>query len=255
MNKSIKHAVEMSAFLGIEFMIDQFLGGMYAPTINQLGINFFLYNFHVNNFISLYEKDKSSFYGYITQSEDMIRDFIRLISYFKKYKEIYFKEDRFFIKDYKTKSGKTKDEIDSDTLQISFIDQNNVSVFMDVLRVLHWQDNSNKKEYKPANKLAEEMLKRAEELKAKIKRKTKDEDSEGGLLEIMSSICARHPSINQTNIKDLNYYQIIDQFYRLLMIDEFGMMSNAWSSGVLDEKGIKEMSNKHYTKKIKLGKE
>ncbi len=123
---------------------------------------------------------------------------------------------------------------------------------MDTIRILHWHDGSSVKDYKPANKIAEEMMKKAAKLKAEIKKKLNKDNTDSGFLEIMSAICARHPSINQLNIKDLNYYQILDQFYRLQMIDEFGMKVNAWSFGNLDEKGIKSISEKHYTKKIKL---
>lgn len=252
MNNNTKYAIETSAFLGLEFVINQFLGTMFCPTLNQLGANFFLYNFYVNDIITNYETNKEDFYNIITSSDEKIGDFITLISYFKKYKEIYFKEDKFYIKDYTIIKQDDEEEIDKDSLVINFIDKSNVNIFMDTLRVLHWQDSSNSKEYKPANKIAEEMLKRAAKLKAEIKNKVKKNENESGFLEIMSSICARHPSINQLNIKDLNYYQIIDQFYRLQMIDEFGMKANAWSSGVLDEKGIKEMQKKHYTNKIKI---
>lgn len=252
MENSVKYAIETSAFLGLDITVDKFLGVMYCPTINQLGGNFFLYNFYVNDFIALYEKSKKDFYNTIISSEEMINNFILLISFFKKYKEIYFKDDSFFIKDYEVIIKDGKDEIDKDSLQISFIDKSNIDFFISTLRILHWQDSSGSKEYKPANKIAEEMIKRAAKLKAEIKEKISKDENKSGFLEIMSSICARHPSINQLNIKELSYYQIIDQFYRLQMIDEFGMKANAWSAGVLDEKGVKEMQKKHYTNKIKI---
>lgn len=253
MNKNIKYAIEISAFLGLEFTIDQFLGTIFIPTLNQLGVNFFLYNYYVNDFIDVYEKDKENFYNNIISSESRINEFATLISFFKTYKDLYFKDNKFYIRDYKTIKQNDEEIIDKDSLVINFIDNTNIKFFMDGLKILHWHDSSDKKNYKPANKIAEEMMKRAEQLKAEIKKKlNKKDEVDSSFLEIMSAVCARHPSINQTNIKDLNYYQIIDQFYRLQMIDKYGMMANAWSFGVLDKDGVKEMTEKHYTKKIKL---
>jgi len=252
MENSTKYAIEISAFLGLDIILDRILGSVFCPTLNQLGINFFLYNYYVNDFISVYENDKDGFYDFITSSENSINDFATLISFFKKYKEIYFKDNKFFIKNYTTVKVEDEEVIDKESLIINYIDMTNIELFMDTIRILHWHDGSSVKDYKPANKIAEEMMKRAAKLKAEIKKKLNKDNTDSGFLEIMSAICARHPSINQLNIKDLNYYQIIDQFYRLQMIDKYGMMANAWSFGVLDKDGIKEMTEKHYTKKIKL---
>ena len=45
MNNNTKYAIETSAFLGLEFAINQFLGNMLCPTLNELGVSFFLYNY------------------------------------------------------------------------------------------------------------------------------------------------------------------------------------------------------------------
>lgn len=64
----------------------------------------------------------------------------------------------------------------------------------------------------------------------------------------MSSVCARHPSINQLNIHDLSYFQIIEQYMRLQKIDDYEVNMNALVSGTLGEEGRKKI--KHYSSKI-----
>jgi hypothetical protein len=126
----------------------------------------------------------------------------------------------------------------------NFIDEKNIGLFMEALRVLHHFDKKDD-DYKPLNKIAAEMMERARKLRKEVESKIKNKDGVG-FLEIMSTVSARHASINPTNIKQLNYYQIIDQYKRLLMID----MYLPCLYGNATEEYIKNNNVKHYSVKI-----
>ena len=95
------------------------------------------------------------------------------------------------------------------------------------------------------------MLKRLEIERQKTKEQLKGKKSNKnsiGLLEIISSIAARHPSINSINIKELNYFQLIDQFQRINKIDDWELNMKILASGYMSPENQKEI--KHYTAKI-----
>ena len=124
---------------------------------------------------------------------------------------------------------------------------------MDIVKIMHhFESDDYLDEY-----LVNKNNPKVQELIAKIKegrrrKKEAEKNSRGkdgiGLLEIVSSVCARHPSINPTNIKQLNYYQLIDQFKRLNLIDSYNLSTATLASGNLSEEGRKNI--KHYSEKV-----
>lgn len=248
LDENIKYLIELNASLNNRFVIDDSLGEMHCPTLNELRSDFSFYSYFTSKFLDLYEDNKDEFYKNITHDNKVTQEFCILISYYKENKNVYFDKGSFYVLNYKAKESEK--DIDEESIKINLINESNVDIFMGAISVLNWRSKGSK-EYKPANKIAEEMMKRADELKKKLK-KNKDNKKGIGMLEIISSVCARHPSLNLINIKELNYYQIIDQFHRLQMLDDYGMSANALSSGSLSEEGVKKMSEKHYTDEIKL---
>lgn len=227
MDEALKSYIKLNIFLGYSVYIDEEIGELYCPKIKEINIGLIYYIYMFNKFIDLYDEDKDSFFNNITKTEDIIREFMTFVSFFKKTENIYFKFNTFYF-------------------DKNCINNKNINLFMDTIKIMHHMDKKID-DYKPANKVAEEMLKRARKLRKEMQQKIKKKDGIG-FLEIMSSVCARHPSINQLNIHDLSYFQIIEQYMRLQKIDDYEVNMNALVSGTLGEEGRKKI--KHYSSKI-----
>jgi len=236
MDNNIKSYIKTNVFLGKTFLVDEKIGELYCPKISEVN-ELFLYNHYLNTFVDLYEDDKKIFFSKIISSEKLINEFMMLISYFKPKTQISFIKNIFFI----------EGTIENKNISTNYIDKNNFNIFMDSLKVMHYLDKDTDN-YKPANKIAQEMLERAKKLKKEIQEKVKKKDGIG-FLEIMSSVCARHNSINPLNINQLNYFQILEQYYRLLKVDNYEINMMAMTNGTLSEQGSKKI--KHYSTPIK----
>lgn len=249
-NKDTKQYMEISVFLDEELIIDDDIGIVKCPVVNDMQGGFLAYSYYNNMFLDEFEKLGDKFYNYVISNEETIEFFKLFLYYYKSNTIIQFKDNVFYILYSKNKTSTVPiHEQDSKDIEINFISENNVHLLMEFVSIVFWRDNS--VEQPKMSKAVEEHLKRANKLKAELKAQMKDKDGIG-VLEIMSSLCARHPSINLTNVKELNYYQILEQFHRLQMIDSYDRNSNAWGAGTLSEDGIKELIDKHYTKKIEV---
>lgn len=71
-----------------------------------------------------------------------------------------------------------------------------------------------------ANSIAKQMADKLKQLRNKYNKINNDEQIYD-YSDILSSVCAKHNSINLFNIGELTIYQTIDQFKRLNMIDKF----------------------------------
>ena len=117
---------------------------------------------------------------------------------------------------------------------------------MDAIKTMHHLDD-----YLDDIECKNETVKKMMEEMRLARKKTKEKLSQQngiGLLDIFSSLCARHPSINSINVKELNYYQLIDQFQRLCVIDNYNANIDALTFGNLSEEAKQKM--KHYTSKL-----
>jgi len=225
MDENLKHLIKYNAFYGHKIIIDENMGYLKCPTMNDLQENILLYIYLVNKYIELYEDNKNEFYEEVFLKEEYFREFISVFSFFVQIEEIQIKDDKLFINEK------------------NYIDKNNIKLFMEILRVLHHYDKKDD-DYKKS-KMVEEHMKRARKLKKELEAKIKNKDGVG-FLEISSTVCARHPSINPTNIGQLNYYQIVEQFKRLMKIDTY----TPCLYGNATEEYIKKNNVKHYSAKI-----
>jgi hypothetical protein len=226
MDDNIKSFIKTNAFLGFEIIVDENMGVFKCPKIDDLKENLVIYIHLINKLIDLYEDNKNNFYYTLFSDATLFKDFITILYFF------------FDIKELKLNDGKIVLSDDH------FISEANIGLFMETLRILHHFDKKDD-DYKPLNKIAAEMMERARKLRKEVEAKIKNKDGVG-FLEIMSTVSARHASINPTNIKQLNYYQIIDQYKRLLMID----MYLPCLYGNATEEYIKNNNVKHYSVKI-----
>ena len=92
--------------------------------------------------------------------------------------------------------------------------------FKDVMNILKQicgmqpDEEEDASQMKFKNKMAQKLFERMKQAK-KLEKKTKKHDPNLSLPNIISSVCARHPSINYTNVYQLTVYQLIDTFERL----------------------------------------
>lgn len=226
MDDNIKTFIKTNAFLGYRIIIDENMGYFQCPKIDDLKENLMTYIYFVNRFIELYEDDKNNFYINILSNEQNFQEFASMLYMFFDTKEIKFKDYKFYLNEN------------------NFMNESNVTIFMETLRILHHFDKKDD-DYLPLNKIAAEMIARARKLKKEMQAKIKQQDGVG-FLEIISTVSARHASINPTNIGQLNYFQILDQYKRLMMID----MYTPCLYGNATEEYIKNNKVRHYSLKF-----
>ena len=128
------------------------------------------------------------------------------------------------------------------------INRDNYDDLVNVLRLMYWVQEEKKEEYKPANKKAEEFIKKLEEKnKAYAKVKTKVGKS---LFDVISGVAWKAPNMNIFEIWDLTIYQLYDAYYRIDVIDEYDRFFTGVYSGAIDTKKV-DMKNYDWTKKLK----
>jgi hypothetical protein len=202
----VKEQVKTNALMGIEVLLGERLPPLKCPKIKDLDKQFFQYLYFTNSFISLYDERKEDLFFDLLSSEKAIGEFLYFVKFFYNFESFDFKNSTFFFdENYR-------------------ITHDNIGLFMDCVKVLHHKD-SKSDNYKFQNKLAEKFMERANKLKKEIEEKKRNlnvgKKNEIGLFEIISSVCARHPSINLLNVNELSYFQLIEQYQRLMRIDKY----------------------------------
>lgn len=225
----LRNYIKTNALNGVSMKLGNNLPSVKMPSIKDVGEDIFPYLFLFTKYIDLYDELKDDMYFEIVASENNILDFTILLRYFTDISNLTYRNSTFVY--------------DKDT----YITFDNISLFMQVIKVIHHRDKKSDY-YKHSNSLVDKMLERARKHKKEIaERKAKlnvDKDDDIGFSEITSTISARHPSINLLNIKELNYYQIIDQYKRLIQIDKY----NPVLVGNATEEYVKDL--KHYSSKL-----
>lgn len=224
MNETIKHIIKNNSFYGYKIIVDENMGYFRSPTMDDLEENIVFYISIIHQYIEIYEDDKENFYLTVFTDELHIQNFVYLLKFFFNIETLNYVDGKIYFND------------------VNYIDNDNIGIFMEALRIIHHLDKKSD-DYEPENEVAVEMIKRSRELKKEMEKKIKSKDGTG-FLEISSTICARHPSINPTNIGKMNYFQIIDQFKRLGMIDLY----SPCIYGNATEEYIKKID--HYSSKI-----
>jgi len=74
---------------------------------------------------------------------------------------------------------------------------------------------------KYANSIAQQMAEKMKKMREKYNKALNTEEQMYDYSDILSSVCAKHNSINPFNLGNLTVYQTIDQFKRLNMIEKF----------------------------------
>ena len=83
------------------------------------------------------------------------------------------------------------------------------------------------------------------ELKEK-KARYQNKKPESNINEVISAVCAKHPSINVLNVGELTIYQLFNQFQRLNAIDQYDININSMMHGAES----KDITLTHWSEKI-----
>ena len=206
MEEVMKAHVENCAEHGFDIILKNNLPTIIMPTIKSLKNNLFTYLNLFGNYITKYKAKYEDLYFDITKDSNSQMDFALFINFFINSEGLEYKNSTFKYADDK------------------YINIENFTLFMDTILILHHRYADDKSDYKPINDLARRMIEEAERRRRKIEEKIQESQTNtkgSGWRDIVSTVSARHPSINLLNINELNYFQIIDQYKRLLMIDKY----------------------------------
>jgi hypothetical protein len=123
-----------------------------------------------------------------------------------------------------------------------FIHIANFSFFIDLLKEQNCipQKPTNKRR-KPKNEAEKDMYRQLNKARAKYNKQDTD------MSDIVSSVSAKHPSINLFNVGSLSIYQLIDQYKRLNAIDEYFINIESLLHGASSE----EVKLSHWSSKQK----
>jgi len=102
---------------------------------------------------------------------------------------------------------------------IGQLTRSNFYFFTDILKLQNCvQEDKSDKNVKIRNAAQKEFFKK---LKAQRKKHKAKNSNESDITDIISAVCAKHPSLNVLNIGDITMYQLIDQYKRLHAIDDY----------------------------------
>ena len=173
-----------------------------------------LFDFIIINFIS---SDNNGI-------KEMILDILSMI----------FKDDVIFSVNGYFLIGDSGKKIDSDN-------------FKSLLLILRDQNYAEERKEKFLNKKEREYYEAVKKAREKYKKALKVMGkSETDLLDLISAICSKHQSMNFLNIRQFTIYQLIDQFKRINMIDDYFISIDSLLAGA-DKKNVKLI---HWSKKM-----
>lgn len=125
------------------------------------------------------------------------------------------------------------------------LNKSNYNIFIDALKKINCMDSENKNNPTPKNKAEKEMLEKLKELRKKYA-KYKNNSETISMTDIISAVCAKHPSINLLNVGNLTIYQLINQYKRIEFIDQYFINIKSLLAGA----DSKEIKMKHWSSKL-----
>lgn len=168
--------------------------------------------------VDVFELVIISFYSDSNFKDRLLRFFSLVLR-----EDIYFHSDNYFI----SESSKIINE----------------ESFYKIANIILIQNCIKRKKYQIKSKREKEYLELVRKAKEKYKN-VLDSESDDFTLDIISSVCAKHPSINFFNVGELTFYQLIDQFNRLNYIDEYFINIKSLLAGA------KDVKVNHWSRKI-----
>ena len=256
MDKTIIEYVRTNALLGESIYILNTLGVMRCPKISDLHGDFIYYVSNVIHYCNLFDENSDKFLYYLLEQknkndEPKIIDFAKFaLNFYDADCFSFLLEDDLSIVFKKTVTEIVDDEKDKPKevvkeKTIGVLNSDNISLFIDILKIIHFLNNNDylDEEDKNESKIAKEMKARIREERKKLQ-KTNSKKDNIGLLDVLSAVTARHPSINPLNVDQLNYYQVMQEFNQLMQIDNWNVNMMALTSGNISKEG--QQNIKHY---------
>ena len=144
---------------------------------------------------------------------------------------LFFKEE-VFVKEGYFQIGENQENI---------LYQNNFNFFIDILKQQNCINNE-KNKVKVENDAQKKFMEQLRKMKDKYKSHKKEQD----IVDIMSAVSSKHPSINVFNVGELTIYQLIDSYKRLNKIDDYFLSYKS----ILAGGDPKEINIKHWAEKL-----
>lgn len=156
----------------------------------------------------------------------------------------YLKALRFILKDESLELFKSDSYmfVSSRNEKAYIITSNNIGDIVLALKYQHNLIEDLKSKYNPSNDRAREIIEKIERAKKRLNQ-TSDED-EIDISDIIASVASKHPSLNYMNIFQLTFYQLIEAYKKLIVIDQY---DKSFSSAVA---GAKDVELIHWTKSL-----
>ena len=211
--------IRTTAYQGKPILIDHEMGFIICPKLSEFDI--FLYISRVTKFVDLYKENQESFFNLIT-SKDNITEFIQFALHFIDCEEYNFIENQFLFYSH-------------DKKDVHILNQNNIDLFMGVIKVIHHSDD--KKECVAKSKLAQQMLEELRKVREKVNKKAKSKDG----ISSLSVNLKKSPE----ELNSWNYFQIIQNFRMNNKIESWQVNMDALTSGNISKED--QGSIKHYT--------
>ena len=162
--------------------------------------------------LSEHDKESVTLYKLILEDSALQKMYVEILSFFFTEKVLYY--DGLFV--FSTFDTDNAEELTNDNIR-GVIGEDSfyqvLSIIQQVCGIYSEEDEiPDDSEFK--NALAKKMFEKIQKAE-KEKKKNKKGDKNYTIPNIISSVAAKHPSINFTNIWDLTLYQLIDTFNRL----------------------------------------
>ena len=145
---------------------------------------------------------------------------------------LFLKEEIIFKKEGYFQVGKNPESV---------IYQNNFNFIIDILKQQNCI-NSEKNKVKIENDAQKKFMEQLRKMKEKYKKYEKEQD----IVDIMSGVCSKHPSINVFNVGKLTMWQLINAYKALNKIDEYYLSYKSIFAGGDPEK----IKIKHWSEKL-----
>jgi hypothetical protein len=156
----------------------------------------------------------------------------------EEYKELVCKALSAFLKSDVTFNQEGYFEI-GELIDCRILHKQNFNFFIDIVK----QQNCIREKPKLPECKNEAQRQYYEKLK-EVRAKKEQFENKNSFYDIVSSLCSRHNSINVFNIGDFNIYQIIDQYKRLVMIDEYFISVDSRMHGASEDVTVTHWSDK-----------
>jgi hypothetical protein len=129
--------------------------------------------------------------------------------------------------------------IGEDVKECRMLHKGNYNFVADIIRMQNCINNKSE-DTKNQSKAVRDYNKKLKEVKAK------QSNDSSGIIDIVSAVCSKHPSVNIFNVGGMTIYQLVDQYKRLNMIDDYYISIESLMHGASQD----EVKPVHWSSKL-----